>query len=303
MPMGLTNAPATFQHFMNNLFQDMSDIFVIIYLDDILVYSESVEEHQNHVRQVLNCLRENNLHVKPEKSLFHTQSIKFLGFMVSPAGVAMDIAKTEAISKWLTPSNVKQVQSFIGFANFYRHFIINFLETATPPTRLTRKDIKFLWGPEHQAAFEKLKVAFTQALVLAHFDPANPIVVETDASDYAIAAIISQISPKDGDLHPIAFFSTGMELAELNYEIYNKELLAIFEAFCQWRNYLEGATHTVLVLSDHKNLEYFATTKQLTRQQVHWSEYLSGFNCLIRYRAGRLGTKPDALTCRDDVYP
>ena len=179
MPMGLTNAPATFQHFMNDIFQDMSDIFVIVYLDDILVYSELVEEHRDHVQQVLNHLRENNLHVKPKKSLFHMQSIEFLGFMVSPASVAMDIAKTEAISKWLTPSNVKQVQSFIGFTNFYCRFIINFSETAMPLTRLTRKDIKFLWGPEHQAAFEKLKVAFTQAPVLTHFDPANPIVVET----------------------------------------------------------------------------------------------------------------------------
>ena len=156
---------------------------------------------------------------------------------------------------------------------------------------------------EHQAAFEKLKLAFTEAPVLSHFNPQDPIVVETDASDYAVTAILSQISPTDGDLHPLAFYSRGMAPAELNYEIYDKELLAIFDAFWQWRNYLEGSTHVVLVLSDHKNLEYFATTKQLTRRQVRWSEYLSGFNYLIRYRAGRLGTKPDALTHREDVYP
>ena len=153
-----------------------------------------------------------------------------------------------------------------------------------------------MWGPVHQQVFDTLKLAFTQAPVLTHFDPANPIVVETDASDYAIVAIISQISPDDGDLHPIAFYSHGMKPAELNYEIYDKELLAIFEAFQQWRNYLEGSTHTVLILSDHKNLEYFATTKQLTCRQVRWLEYLSGFNYLIWYCAGRLGTKPDALT-------
>ena len=184
-----------------------------------------------------------------------------------------------------------------------RRFIVNFSETVTPLTRLTWKDAKFSWESEHQAAFNMLKLAFTRAPVLAHFDPANPIVVETDASDYAIAAIISQISPADGDLHPIAFFSRGMKPAELNYEIYDKELLAIFEAFRQWRNYLEGSTHAILVLSDHKNLEYFATTKQLTCRQVHWSEYLLGFNYLIWYCAGQLGTKPDALTRRDDVYP
>jgi len=180
--------------------------------------------------------------------------------MVSPTGIAMDVAKTEAISNWTTPSNVKQNQSFIGFANFYCRFIVNFSETVTPLTRLTWKDAKFSWESEHQAAFDTLKLAFTRAPVLVHFDPANPIIVEMDASDYAIAAIISQISPADGDLHPIAFFSRGMKLAELNYEIYDKELLAIFEAFRQWRNYLEGSTHAVLVLSDHKNLEYFATT-------------------------------------------
>src|SRR6266481_5026551 len=119
MPMGLTNAPATFQHFMNDIFQDMSDLFVVVYLDDILVFSKSVEEHRGHVRRVLLRLRENNLHVKPEKSLFHTRSIEFLGFMVSPSGVSMDVAKTDAITKWPTPSNVKQVQSFLGFTNFY----------------------------------------------------------------------------------------------------------------------------------------------------------------------------------------
>ena len=215
----------------------------------------------------------------------------------------MDSAKTEAISRWPTLSNVKQIQSFIRFANFYCRFIINFSETVAPLTRLTWKDAKFSWGPEHQQAFETLKLAFTQALVLTHFNPDSLIVMETDASDYTIAAIILQISLDNGDLHPITFYSCGMKPLELNYEIYDKELIAIFEAFRQWCNYLEGSTHAVLVLSDHKNLEYFTTTKQLTRRQVRWSEYLSGFNYLIRYCAGRLGTKPDALTRRDDVYP
>ena len=296
MPMGLTNVPATFQHFMNDIFQDMSDVFMVVYLDDILVYSESEHVHRDHVQQVLTCLRENNLHVKPEKSLFHTNAIEFLGFMVSLQGITMDSAKTEAISRWPTPSNVKQIHLFVRFTNFYHCFIVNFSETVAPLTHLTRKDAKFSWGPEHQQVFETLKLACTQAPVLTHFNPENPIVVETDTSDYAITAFISQISPDDGDLHPIAFYSCGMKPPELNYEIYDKELLAIFEAFWQWRNYLEGLTHAVLVLSDHKNLKYFVTTKQLTHRQVRWSAYLSGFNYLIRYCAGHLGTKPDALT-------
>jgi RNase H-like domain found in reverse transcriptase/Reverse transcriptase (RNA-dependent DNA polymerase)/Integrase zinc binding domain/Integrase core domain/Chromo (CHRromatin Organisation MOdifier) domain len=303
MPLGLTNAPATFQHFMNDIFRDMTDVFVIVYLDDILVFSDNEEDHRKHVRLVLERLRKYNLHVKPEKTLFNTRSIEFLGFIVSPDGVSMDPAKVHAILIWPTPGHLKDVQSFLGFANFYRRFIECFSDMATPLTRLTRKDTPFAWGDAQQAAFDEIKVAFTKAPILIHFDPENATVVESDASDYAIACIISQISPIDGDIHPIAFYSRGMTPAELNYEIYDKELLAIFEAFRQWRSYLEGATHVVLVLSDHKNLEYFATTKQLTRRQVRWSEYLSGFDYIIRYRAGRLGTKPDALTRRGDVYP
>src|SRR5882724_224993 len=223
--------------------------------------------------------------------------------MVTPTGISMDMAKTDAISIWPTPTNLRAVQAFLGFANFYRRFIVGFSNIVIPLIHLTRKDTPFAWSPDHTKAFEMLKTAFTQAPILVHFNPNNPIVVETDASDYAIAAIISQISPDDGNIHPIAFYSHSMQPAELNYEIYDKELLASFEAFRQWCNYLEGSTHVALVLSDHKNLKYFATTKQLTRRQVHWSEYLSGFNYLIRYCAGRLGTKPDALTRREDVYP
>src|SRR6266850_4013209 len=188
--------------------------------------------------------------------------------MVTPTGISMDTAKTDAVSVWPTPTNLKAVQAFLGFANFYRRFIIGFSDIVIPLIRLTCKDTPFSWGPDQTKAFGALKRAFTTAPILAHFNPDNPIVVETDASDYAIAAIISQISPDNGDIHPITFYSRSMQLAELNYKIYDKDLLAIFEAFRQWCNYLEGSVHVVLVLSDHKNLEYFATTKQLTGRQV-----------------------------------
>src|SRR5882672_9630760 len=223
--------------------------------------------------------------------------------MVTPTGISMDSAKTDAVSIWPTPTNLKAFQAFLGFTTFYHQLIVGFSDIIIPLICLTHKDTPFIWGPDHIKVFGTLKHPFTTAPILAHFNPDNPIVVETDASDYAIAAIISQISPDDGDIHLIMFYSPSMQPAELNYEIYDKELLAIFEAFRQWHNYLEGSAHVVLMLSDHKNLKYFTTTKQLTRRQVHWSEYLSGFNYLIRYRAGRLGTKPDALTRREDVYP
>src|SRR5712664_1710078 len=151
--------------------------------------------------------------------------------MVTPTSISMDTAKTDTVSIWPTPTNLKAVQAFLGFANFYCRFIVGFSDIVIPLIHLTCKDTPFSWDPDNMKAFKALKHAFTMAPILAHFNPDNPIVVETDASDYAIAAIISQISPDDGDIHPIAFYSHSMQPAELNYEIYNKELLAIFEAF------------------------------------------------------------------------
>lgn len=303
MPFGLTNAPATFQHFMNDIFKDMADAFVVVYLDDILIYSDSLEEHRSHVRQVLQRLRDHDLHAKPEKSDFFCPSIEYLGFIVSSNGVKMDSAKVESILAWPTPTTVKQVQSFLGFANFYRRFIKDYSKITKPLTALTRKEVPFVWGPKCRDAFDALKTAFTTAPILAHYDPDNPTVVETDSSDVAIGAILSQIDRTTGILHPIAFYSRSMIPAELNYDIYDKELLAIHEAFQQWRVYLEGSANTTLVISDHHNLQTFTTTKQLSRRQARWSEYLSSFDFVIKYRPGRLGTKPDALTRRPDVYP
>src|SRR5882724_9448702 len=168
--MGLTNASATFQAFMNHIFRDMTDIFIVIYLDDILIFSESLEEHRVHVRRVLERLREYDLHSKPEKCLFHTQKIEYLGFMVTPTGISMDTTKTDAVSIWPTPTNLKAVQGFLGFANFYRRFIVGFSDIVIPLICLTCKDTPFTWVPDHTEAFETLKTAFTQAPILVHFN-------------------------------------------------------------------------------------------------------------------------------------
>ena len=163
MPFGMTNSPATFQHFMNDIFHDMADIFVIVYLDDILVFSDNEAEHEEHVRRVLQRLREHNLHAKLDKCTFHTDTIEYLGFIVSPQGLSMDPAKTQAIRDWPRPRNVKDVQSFLGFANFYRRFIANYSDIVTPMNRLTRKDHPFAWTPECQQSFDSLKEAFATA--------------------------------------------------------------------------------------------------------------------------------------------
>ena len=302
MPFGLTNSPAAFQRFMNDIFADMLDVCVIVYLDDILIYSDNMETHQEHVREVLRRLRQNGLFAGAHKCTFHADTVEYLGYILSPMGLSMDPAKVQTIQDWPEPRKVKDVQSFLGFANFYRRFIHEYSDIVIPLTRLTRKDLKWNFTAACREAFEKLKTAFLSAPVLTHWIPDTQMTVETDASDYAIAAILS-ITLSDGEIHPVAFHSRTLTAPELNYDTHDKELLAIFEAFQKWRHYLEGSGTPVDVVTDHKNLEYFATTKLLTRRQARWSEFLSQFHMIIRFRPGRLGTKPDALTRRWDVYP
>ncbi|KAJ3560477.1 hypothetical protein NP233_g10816 [Leucocoprinus birnbaumii] len=302
MPFGLTNAPAAFQRFMNDVFSDLLDICVTVYLDDILIYSDNIDIHRSHVHEVLKRLRKHGLYAKAEKCEFHSNSVEYLGYILSPDGLKMSDDKVKIIREWPEPKKVKDIQSFLGFANFYRRFIYNYSDIVVPLTRLTRKSVIWNFDDKCRNAFTALKDAFTSAPILTHWIPDAQIIVETDASDYALAAILSIISDNN-EVHPIAFHSRTFTSAELNYNTHDKELLAIFEAFRIWRHYLEGATLPIDVVTDHKNLEYFSTTKILTRRQAQWSEYLSQFNLIIRFRPGRLGTKPDALTRRWDVYP
>ncbi len=301
MPFGLTNAPASFQHLMNFNFRDMLDNFVICYLDDLLIYSPDLTTHCEHVGKVLQRLRDVGLYAKADKCEFHTTSVEFLGYVISPSGIEMDKKKVQTILDWPTPCNLHDVRSFLGFANFYRRFIKNYSMKADPLTRLTKKDTPFQWTEKEQHSFDKLKGTFTSADVLRHYNPDHLIVLETDASDFAIAGILSH--EIDGILYPIAFFSRKLQAAEINYEIHDKEMLAIVASFKQWRHYLEGAAHQIKVYTDHRSLEYFTTSKQLNRRQARWSEFLSDFNFIIIYRPGLKGTKPDALTRRSDYHP
>ena len=213
----------------------------------------------------------------------------------------MDPDKVKVIQDWPEPSKVKEVQSFLGFANFYRRYISNYSDIVVPLTRLTRKNIPWNFDEKCKLAFLTLKQAFISAPVLTHWKPDCPIIVETDASDYALAAILS-IQESNQEIHPVAFLSRTFSESEVNYDVHDKELLAVFEAFKSWRHYLEGSTFPVTVITDHKNLEYFTTTKLLSRRQVRWSLYLAEFNLVVRFRPGRLGAKPDALTRRPDLY-
>jgi hypothetical protein len=297
MPMGLTNAPATFQSFINNVLREFLDDFAEVYLDDILIHSKNKKEHKEHVQKVLQRLREAGLYCSLKKCHFSTTSTEFLGFIVSTDGISMDPKKIEAIMEWEVPRSVRDVQCFIGFANFYRRFIEYYSKICKPMFKLMSSKNKFEWTKDCQEAFETLKVAFTTAPILIHFDPAKESLVETDASNFVTAGVISQRG-EDGHWHPIAFRSKKMTPAECNYEIHDKELLAIIQAFQDWRQYLEGARHTVRVLTDHKNLEYFKTKKQLNDRQARWNLLLATYDFKLEYRPGKLGGKPDALTRR-----
>ena len=301
MPFGLTNAPAAFQRFLNTIFADLLDVFVVIYLDDILIFSADEKEHVHHVSEVLRRLRQHGLFANGKKCTFHTDSVDYLGHIIGSDGLKMDSEKVKVILDWPEPRKVKDVQSFLGFANFYRRYIFNYSDIVVPLTRLTRKSSVWNFDDKCRLAFNTLKEAFTTAPVLSHWKPDRQIIVETDASDYALAAILS-IQESDDSVHPVAYLSRTFSGAELNYDVHDKELLAIFEAFKSWRHYLEGPAFPIDVVTDHKNLEYFSTTKILSRRQARWSEYLSAFNMVVRFRPGRLGTKPDALTRRPDLY-
>jgi hypothetical protein len=284
------------------VFADLLDVCVIVYLDDILIYSADKASHKEHVREVLCRLHKHGLYAKPEKCEFHTESTEYLGYLLSPSGLTMSPDKVQTIQDWPEPCKVKDIQSFLGFANFYHRFIDNYSDIVTPLTRLTHKSAPWSFSKACHSAFRILKDAFTSVPILTHWFPDAPMILETDASDYAIAGILS-LHCSDEEIRPITYFSRTLSAPELNYDTHDNELLAIHESFQTLRHYLEGSAAPVDVVTDHKNLEYFATTKLLTRRQACWSEFLSQFNMIVRFHPRKLGAKPDALTRRWDVYP
>jgi len=263
MHYSLTNTPTTFQWFMNDIFKDLLDVCVVVYLDDILIYSEDQSEHEKHVHQVLQWLWDNNLFAKLEKCKFDVNTTNFLGYIISPEGLRMDDLKVQVIQEWPVPRKVKDIQLFLGFANFYHCFIVNYSDVTIPLMHLTCKNSAWNWLSSCQEAFTLLKKVFTTALILCHFDPSMPPIIETDALDYAIMGVFL-LCAEDGNVLPITFYSHTLTGVELNYDTHDKELLAIFNAFKTWHHYLELPHHTINVVTNHKNLEYFFSTKVLS---------------------------------------
>ncbi|KAH9270160.1 hypothetical protein BASA83_007677 [Batrachochytrium salamandrivorans] len=301
MPFGLANAPAQFQRMMNSLFRHMISKFVLVYLDDIVVYSDNLEDHKEHVRQVLQILKDNNLFCKAEKCHFYQTEIKYLGYIISPNGTSMDPSKISAVQDWPAPKKVRELQVFLGFTNFYRALVSGYSDITCHLTKLLKKDVPFSWGPEQEASFKRLKDAFARPGFLAHPNDEQPFILETDASDFAISGVLHQ-HDQSNTLRPVAFYSRQMNNAERNYDIYDKELLAVVESFKHWRHLLQGGLHPVTVLCDHKNLEYFMSTKKLTRRQARWSLELSEYTFTITHRPGKLNGRADSLSRREDYF-
>lgn len=300
MFFGLTNSPATFQTMMNDIFIELiDDQVVIVYMDDILIFNQTLEDHRESVKRVLQVLRQNKLYLKAEKCEFEKLKIEYLGLIISQGKIEMDPVKIEGVSKWPEPKTVKEVQSFLGFINFYRRFIQDFAHIARPLHELTKKDVPWSWTVEAQNAFDALKKKVTSSPILIFPDDSKPFKVEADSSDYATGAVLSQ-EGDDGKWHPVAFLSKSLSEVERNYEIHDKEMLAIIRALEEWRHFLEGAQHPFTIWTDHKNLEYFMTAKKLNRRQARWSLYLSRFDFTLHHRPGRSSLKPDALSRRPD---
>ncbi|KAF4332523.1 gag polymerase env poly [Fusarium beomiforme] len=305
MPFGLTNAPATFQHYIHEALRGLVDTICIVYLDDILIFSKTREEHTEHVRVILERMRQAELYAKPSKCTFFQDKVEYLGYILSSEGISMDPTRVETIRNWKEPETYREIQVFLGFCNFYRRFIQGYSGIARPLTALTqgskngKKPGSVCLNEKERISFRTLIEAFQKAPLLRHFDPNLHIRIETDASAFAMAGILSQPDPQ-GKWHPIAFWSRKFKKEELSYGTPDHELFAIVESFKHWRHYLEGALHQVEVLSDHYNLQTFMKNPKLNGRQARWCLYLTPYDFIIRHRAGK--TNPADAPSRKPEY-
>jgi hypothetical protein len=296
MPFGLANAPATFQAYINQALVGLVDVTCVVYLDDILVFSEDVNEHDSAVKEVLERLRTHKLYANLKKCQFDIEQVEFLGYIINSQGISMDPVRVEAVASWPIPKSIRDIQVFLGFANFYRRFIERYSDVSRGLTDMLQgantKQATFPFQLTEQAlrSFILLKRRFTRAPLLRHFDPTLPIKTETDASAFAVAGVISQLfgTGSDKKWHPIAFYSRKLSPSEKNYQTHDSELLAIVLAFKHWSHYLRSASSPITVRTDHDNLKYFMITKKLNGRQARWAEDLAAYDFVIEHRPGRL---------------
>ena len=302
-PFGLANTPSTFQKYINQVLQDFLDDFCSAYIDDIIIYSSgSLQDYREKVKSVLSRLQEAGLQCDLGKCEFEVQSTKYLGFIIEVGkGIQIDPNKVKAIREQEAPTIVKGVRGFLGFANFYQRFIQHYSNIVLPLTALTKKDQPFIQSPDAEDAFQHLKKIFTTEPTLAQFDFDKPTRVEADSSGQVTGGTLLQPN-SDSLFLPYAFFSKKLALAEYNYEIYDKEILAIIHCLEEQESELQGV-QGFEVFSDYKNLEYFTTIQKLTEQQIRQSLVLSHYNFKIRHINSKDNILVDTLSQRDQDLP
>lgn len=300
VPFGLRNSPALFQSTMNRILNDYLDDFVMVYLDDILIFSKSKAEHEAHVRKVLQRLRDEKLIANIKKCEFLKTELEFLGFHISAGGYLPSRTKVKAIQDWPRPTNVHEVRQFIGLGSHYRRFIRDFAAIASPLTDLTRgtgtKTRPIEWTKECQIAFDEIKRRLTQAPILIPPDHNKPFIIETDACDYGVGAVLLQ-EGSDGLPHPIAFESKKLSPEERSYPTQEREMLAILYALRTWRCFIEGRPYKVF--SDHNPLTYFRSKTKPSSRLARWMGEIELFDPVILYKPGKENCVPDLLSRRD----
>jgi hypothetical protein len=296
LPFGMTGAPSTFSRLMHHILRPCLDRSVVVYLDDILIYSRTREEHLQHLAEVLELLRRHKLYARLSKCEFGKRETTFLGHVVSGKGIEMEKSKIEAVVEWPKPSTVTNVLSFLGLAGYYRRFIKGFSTIAAPLHRLTSKAVSWVWGKGEQTAFDTLKQAMVTAPILAAPDWERPFTVTTDASDFAIGAVLSQGSGLD--CRPVSFLSRKLIEAETHYETHDRELLAVVYALRKWRHYLHGSRTTVV--TDNWPTKFIITKPTLTPRQARWMITLAEFDLEVVHRPGCTNVVADALSRRPD---
>ncbi len=267
MPFGLTNAPATFQRAMQFVLAGLQNKNCLVYIDDILIFSPTFEQHLNDIAEVLTKLKEHNLKLKPKKCSFGRKQLAYLGHLISKEGVRPDPAKIEAVQKLSAPDNLESLQTFLGLASYYRKFVPDFASIAEPLNKLLRKGFRYCWSPLCQEAFQKLKLLLTESPVLAFPDFSRPFIVTADASGVGLGAVLSQ-SYEKGE-RPVAYDSRTLSPAEHRYSVIEQEALAVVWAVKQWRPYLFGRRFTII--TDHAPLSWLMSTTHSTGRLQRWA--------------------------------
>jgi len=285
---------------MNEILRDLINKGkVAAFVDDVLVGTEMEEGHDEIVEEILRRLEENDLYIKLEKCVWKARKIGFLGVVIGPNGIEMEVEKVDEVLSWPQLKNVKDIRKFLGLANYYKRFIKDFARVARLMNVLTQKDEKWWWEEVQQKAFDELKQVFTTKPVLAVSNLDKEFRVEADASNYATGGVLL-IKCSDKKWRPVAFISKSLSDTERNYEIHDKEMLAVIRCLEVWRHFLEGATIKFEIWTDHKNLKYFMKAQKLNRRQVRWALYLSRSSFTLKHIPGSKIGKADSLSKRPD---